>query len=116
MSATIIIQVILIVVVIMTAARLFRSRGARAQAIRRIGVLLFAGLAVLSILLPDTWTKAANLVGVGRGTDLVLYSLVIAFLSATVTNYLRFRELELRYTRLARHIALDTARRPGEDA
>ena len=64
MSTTIVIQVILIVVVLFVAARLFRSRGARAQAIRRVGVMLFAGLAVLSILFPETWTRAANLVGV----------------------------------------------------
>ena len=112
MNATIIIQVILIVMVLLAAARLFRSRGARAQAIRRIGVLLFAGLAVLSILFPATWTRAANAVGVGRGTDLVLYGLVVAFLSATVTNYLRFRELESRYTKLARRIALDATHEP----
>ena len=114
MSTTIVIQVILIVVVLFVAARLFRSRGARAQAIRRVGVMLFAGLAVLSILFPETWTRAANLVGVGRGTDLVLYGLVIAFLSATVTNYLRFRELEMRYTKLARRIALDTRQHPED--
>lgn len=109
MSTTIIIQVILISVVVGISARLFRSRGARAQAVRRLGVLVFASLAVLSILLPDTWSAAAKLVGVGRGTDLVLYGLVVAFLSATVTNYLRFRDLEARYTKLARRIALDNA-------
>lgn len=107
MSTTIIIQVILISVVLAVAARLFWSRGARAQAIRRLGVVVFASLAVLSILLPDIWSAAARLVGVGRGTDLVLYGLVVAFLSSTVTNYLRFRDLEARYTKLARRIALD---------
>lgn len=114
MSTTIIIQIILIVLVVLVAARLFRSRGARAQAIRRVAVLLFAGLAVLSILLPDIWTEVANLVGVGRGTDLILYGLVIAFLSSTVTNYLRFRELETRYTKLARRIALEGSRDDGD--
>ncbi len=51
------------------------------------------------------------MVGVGRGTDLVLYALVVAFLSFTVTTYLRFRDLETSYTRLARRIALSEARR-----
>lgn len=36
------------------------------------------------------WTKIAQKVGVGRGADLVLYALVVAFLSFTVTTYLRF--------------------------
>ncbi|MGA8979404.1 MAG: DUF2304 domain-containing protein, partial [Pedococcus sp.] len=97
---------------------LFRSNGARAQAIRRLGLLLFASFAVVSILIPNVWNRIAHVVGVGRGTDMVLYALVVAFLSFTVTTYLRFRELETRYTRLARRLALDEAERdfpPGRD-
>lgn len=101
------IQVILICVVLAVVWRLFRSRGARAQAIRRVGLVLFALFAVVTILLPNTWNAIARVVGVGRGTDMVLYALVIAFLSFTVTTYLRFRDLETNYTRLARRIALD---------
>lgn len=112
MTTTVIIQLILIAVVVVVTARLFRSRGARAEAVRRIGLLLFAGLAVLSILFPAAWTEIANLVGVGRGTDLILYGLVIAFLSSTVTSYLRFRDLEARYTKLARSMALEHIEKP----
>lgn len=114
------IQVLLIIVVIAVVARLFRSRGARSQAIRRLGLLLFAGFAVVSILFPAVWNRIATLVGVGRGTDMVLYALVVAFLSFTVTTYLRFREIETRYTKLARRLALDEAERdypsPGSPA
>ncbi|HET6694557.1 MAG TPA: DUF2304 domain-containing protein [Pedococcus sp.] len=108
---TLLIQIPLIIVVIAVVARLFSSRGARAQAIRRIGLLLFAGFAIVSILFPDVWNRIARLVGVGRGTDMVLYALVVAFLSSTVTTYLRFRDLETRYTKLARRLALDEAER-----
>ena len=107
----VLIQVLLIAVVVAVAARLFRSGGARSQAVRRLGLLLFAGFAVVSILVPDVWNRIARLVGVGRGTDMVLYALVVAFLSFTVTTYLRFREFEVRYTRLARRLALDEAAR-----
>jgi hypothetical protein len=103
----VLIQVLLIVVVVVVAARLFRSRGARSQALRRLGLLLFAAAAVVSILFPDLWNAIASVAGVGRGTDMVLYALVVAFLSFTVTTYLRFRELETRYTKLARRLALD---------
>ena len=105
----VLIQVLLIVVVVAVAARLFRSRGARAQALRRIGLLLFAAGAVISILVPDLWNRLARIAGVGRGTDMVLYALVVAFLSYTVTTYLRFRELETRFTKLARRLAIDEA-------
>jgi len=113
MNALVLIQVLLILVVILVVARLFRSRGARAQAIRRIGLVVFAAFAAVSILFPDVWSRLARLVGVGRGTDLVLYALVVAFLSFTVTTYLRFRDLETNYTRLARRIALSEAPRPA---
>lgn len=108
----VLIQLLLIVVVIMTAARLLRSRGARPQALRRLGLMLFAALAVWSILFPSVWNHFARLVGVGRGTDMVLYLLVVAFLSFTLTTYLRFRDLETRYTTLARRLALGEAGPP----
>src|SRR5664279_4736840 len=68
-------------VVIFVAARLLRGRVARTQAVRRLGLLVFAALAVWSILFPSIWNRFAKLVGVGRGTDMVLYALVVAFLS-----------------------------------
>jgi hypothetical protein len=107
-----IVQFLLIVVVIVAAAQLLRSRGARTQAVRRLGLVLFAAFAVWSILVPTVWNEIARLVGVGRGTDMVLYALVVAFLSFTLTTYVRFRDLEARYTKLARRLALDEAGPP----
>src|SRR4051794_19453998 len=106
----VLIQVVLIVVVIAVAAQLFRSRGERSQALRRIGLVAFAAFAVVWILFPDLWNRIATLVGVARGTDVVLYALVVAFLSFAGTTYIRFRDMETRYTRLARRIALDEMR------
>ena len=108
----VLIQLLLIVVVILTAVRLLRDRGARTQAVRRLGLMLFAAVAIWSILFPSVWNHFAKLVGVGRGTDMVLYALVVAFLSFTLTTYVRFREFETRYTKLARRLALDEAGRP----
>lgn len=109
------IQVLLIAVVIVVAFRLFRMRGARAQALRRIGLMLFAGFAVVSILVPNLWNKVATIVGVSRGTDVILYGLVVVSLSYMVTVYSRFRAMEASLTRLARRIALDDAQ-PAQDA
>jgi small membrane protein len=107
-----IVQLLLIVVVVVAAVRLLRDRGARTQAVRRLGLMLFAALAVWSILFPSVWDQIARLVGVGRGTDMVMYALVVAFLSFTLTTYVRFRDLEARYTKLARRLALDEAGPP----
>lgn len=109
----VLIQLVLIAFVILTAARVLRGRGARHQAVRRLGLILFAALAVWSILFPSVWNEFARLVGVGRGTDMVLYALVVAFLSFTLTTYLRFRDLETRYTTLARRLALDQVGPPA---
>lgn len=105
----IVLQVFLIVLVLAISWRLLTGSGQRIQAVRRLGLGAFATFAVLSILFPGVWTRIAHLVGVGRGTDLILYGLVIAFFSFVVTTYRRLRQVEFRYTRLARRIALDEA-------
>ena len=58
------IQVVLVVGILIISARLLRGRGARVVALRRIGMLAFAALAIASILFPETWTRVAKLVGV----------------------------------------------------
>ncbi|WP_158609511.1 DUF2304 domain-containing protein [Cellulomonas triticagri] len=81
--------------------------GARHLALRRVSVLLAAALAALSVLFPDAWNAIAEFVGVGRGTDLLLYGLIVAFLLYMVTTYRRFRDMEQQITLLARRIAVD---------
>jgi hypothetical protein len=108
----VLVQILLIAAVLLVAVRLFRSRDARTQAVRRIGLLLLAAFAVWSILFPSVWNQMARAIGVGRGTDMVLYALVVAFLSFTLTTFLRFRDFEIRYTKLARRLALDEVTKP----
>jgi len=107
------IQIPLIAAVLALAWRMLRSSGQRTQALRRLGLVAFAVFAVMSILFPTVWTALAHKVGIGRGTDLILYGLVVAFLSFVVTTYRRLREVEERYTRLARRLALDEAWQHG---
>ena len=82
-------------------------RGARHLALRRVALIVFVLFAVASVLFPDVWNALAKLVGVGRGTDLLLYVLIIVFLGFMATSYMRFRGLEFQITQLARRIALD---------
>ena len=113
MSRQSVIQLLLIVGTLWVAWRLLIGSGQRTQAVRRIGLLLLAALAVYSIIDPSgTWTRLANWFGIGRGADLILYGLVVAFLGFVVTTYKRFRAMETRYTRLARRIALDESEPP----
>ena len=107
------IQVLLIAAVVTLLMYLLRARSnAKAKAWVKIGYALFVIAAVYAILRPDDTTVVANWLGVNRGTDLLFYALVIAFIFTTLSTYLRFKELELRYARLARAVALSSARKP----
>ena len=90
-------------------------RKARAKAGVKLGFLLFIGACIWAVLRPDDLTVVANYVGVSRGTDLLLYLLVVAFMFTTLSSYIRFRELELRYARLARAVALQNAIIPDSE-
>jgi len=83
--------------------------GARHLALRRVTVVVAALVATLSVVFPDAWNAIAEFVGVGRGTDLLLYGLIVAFLLYMVTTYRRFRDMEQQITLLARRIAVDEA-------
>ncbi|WP_432565686.1 DUF2304 domain-containing protein [Kineococcus sp. SYSU DK003] len=112
-GAVLLIQVVLIAAVLAVGFVLVRSTaGERHQAIRRLLLGLLALLAVASILAPGAVTVVARTLGVGRGTDLLLYGLVIAFLGALVSAYRRQRSLESRLTELTRRLALDESEPP----
>ena len=92
---------------------LVRSRrSAQSQAWVKVGFMLFVLAGVYAVLRPNDTTVVAHWLGVARGTDLMLYALIIAFSFSTLSTYLRFKDLELRYARLARAIALDSAQTP----
>jgi hypothetical protein len=91
-----------------------RSQTARLQAFKRIGFLLFCAFGVLAVLKPDVMTWLANRVGVGRGTDLLLYMLTVIFGFFALNTYLRFKDTERRLTRLARAMAIRDAIAPVE--
>lgn len=92
-----------------------RKRGtARAAAGTKIAFVLFVMFGIYAALRPGDVTVVAGWLGVGRGTDLLLYALVVIFTFATLNIYLRFKEMELRYARLARAIALQHAEPPSD--
>jgi hypothetical protein len=111
----IVLQVILVVAVILFSLVLIRGgSNAKHMAVRRIMVLLFAVAAVLSIFFPGILTRLAGVVGVGRGTDLMLYAFIVSFLVYISTTHQRFRHMEGILTKLSRRIAIDEAERPWE--
>ena len=93
-----------------------RSHTARLQAFKRIGFTLFCLFGVIAVLNPNVMTWLANRVGVGRGTDLLLYILTVVFGFYALNTYLRFKDTERRLTRLARAMAIRDAIPPEAGA
>ena len=107
------IQVLVIAAVVSLLVFLLRSRGSmQARAWVKVGWVLFVIVAVYAVLRPNDTTVVAHWVGVARGTDLMLYGLIVAFAYTTLNTYLHFRDAELRYARRARAVALEGAKRP----
>jgi hypothetical protein len=109
----VVIQIILVALALLLFAFFVRSsHSVRTQAFKRVGFVVFLILNLDAVLRPEDTTWLAHKVGVGRGADLLLYLLVVAFAFFSVNTFLRFRNLERRFTDLARSIALSNAQPP----
>lgn len=81
---------------------------------RGLANLLRCGLwlaAMVAIAWPNMLTWIARSIGIQRGTDLVLYVFVFAFLGSSLYFYSRYLRLERQLTQVVRHLALGSARR-----
>ena len=97
-----------VVIAVLLALRFLPGEGS--LALKRLLAMFFATGAVLSIVFPDALTVLANLFGVGRGVDFLLYLFIIAgllFAAATIRAKARS---DNRVTQLARAVALMEAR------
>jgi small membrane protein len=70
-------------------------------------LFILVGAAVLFILFPEWTNVLAKQLGVGRGTDLVLYVGIVLFYFVILKLYARMRKLEQQITDLIRKQALD---------
>lgn len=110
-------QIILIIAMLGIAFYLLRATPtARHLAIRRVLVLAVLAAGVIVVLAPGWLSALANLVGIGRGSDLLFYTAIVAFLFYVVTDYKRSLETQRAATRLARELTLTRARLEDEMA
>ena len=103
----ILIQVIVILVALII---IFFALGGKqthaARAWKKIAFCLLAVAMVVAVLFPETTNRAAHAVGVGRGADLLLYLLTLAFIAYGINHYLHQQAEKDRLFRLARKVAL----------
>lgn len=103
----IIVQFLLIAAFLFLFFVAIRSRTAHSvSASKKLLFLALMASLVAAVLVPDLVTDVANLVGVGRGTDLVLYLMAVAFGFYVVNDYLRGQDDRQQLHRLARRIAV----------
>jgi hypothetical protein len=89
-------------------------------ALRRIAGALILLLGCASILVPGITSWMAEVVGVGRGADLVFYAMTVVSLFVWASVYGRLHALEQRQVALVRALAIAEARTdqssPHQDA
>jgi len=103
------IQAILVVLLILIGGT---SLATSSRLASRLAVLGLLSLAVLFVVSPDLTTRLAHLVGVGRGTDLLLYMFCLASIAVFLKLYKKNRAVEEKLTEVARQVALRGAREP----
>ncbi|MGZ9932755.1 DUF2304 family protein [Streptomyces sp. NC-S4] len=110
------IQLLLIVGSVSMALVFIRTWGqAKNRAWKRLAFSAFVVVNVYAVLRPTDVTWLAQLLGVGRGTDLVLYVMVLAMGFLTLNTFLRFRSLEKKITDLARTVAINEGVRHNDE-
>ncbi|MER6198268.1 DUF2304 domain-containing protein [Streptomyces sp. NPDC001586] len=110
------IQLVLIVGSVSMALMFIRTWGqAKNRAWKRIAFSAFVIVNVYAVLRPTDVTWLAQQLGVGRGTDLVLYVMVLAMGFLTLNTFLRFRSLEKKITDLARTVAINEGVRHNDE-
>jgi len=102
-----IIKVILITAILATLLYFLTNRNAsHTRAGVKLGILTLIVFAVGVVMFPGAATNLANRVGVGRGADLVLYLVTVAFLFFIISYYIRSKDEQKRLVTLARKIAI----------
>ena len=106
-----IVQILLIVAAcgLMWAGLVNRNAHA-GKAWKKIALFLLAFFMIIAVMFPSLVTDLAHLLGVGRGADLLLYALVVAFFFYVLNSYLAQQDQRTALYRLARQVALNEAR------
>lgn len=102
-----IIQVLLVSgFVILLLHFLARSHTSQIKAWKKIIGVLFALGAIVAVLFPEVTDDLAHVLGVGRGADLLLYVLSMAFIASQISNYVKRKQDQQQFVRLARRVAI----------
>ena len=77
----------------------------------RLFFLAQLALGIVFVLWPDLTSRLATRLGVGRGTDLMLYLLIVLVYFSGLCILGKFRQIERKQTMLIRQLAIEQAER-----
>lgn len=105
------IQAILLVLSLLAA--IIASLAFRSRLSYRLLAVFFFITASAFVMFPDSTSKMAHVLGVGRGADLLLYLGLLGGIHLFLLLYLRSRRLERMITEQIRALAIRDAQRLG---
>lgn len=101
------IKIILISALLLILYKLLRSRHSpQVKASKKIFFILLLIAAMGSVALPEELNKLARFLNVGRGADLLVYGLAVAFIFQAINGYLATKEQHREIAKLARKVAI----------
>lgn len=77
-------------------------------------LLIVSVTAIFFVFFPEETIVIANMLGVGRGTDLLLYFCFITGIILILLIHVKFRHQSIMITELARAVALSNPKRPAQ--
>ena len=83
----------------------------RNRTFHRLAFVAIGILGIVFVLYPNLTNTIASLLGVGRGTDLILYFCIIAGIISMLFLYGRQRKIQETQTEIIRSLAIATAKK-----
>ncbi|MFZ1415316.1 MAG: DUF2304 domain-containing protein [Defluviicoccus sp.] len=108
------IKLLLLLFLVLVAIYVLMQRSTSTALRVAIEVLLVLG--AYFVVAPQEATAVAHALGVGRGTDLILYTWIIVTFAVILVLYLKVVAMNRTITQLARSLALSHVRHPSTGA
>lgn len=103
------IQIVLTILIVYFIWRAWERKNRQEITIREASLWSVFWLVAMGVLwVPDSMTRIANLLGIGRGADLVLYFGLAILFYMVFRAYVRMEKIERDITKIVRKIALDS--------
>ncbi len=108
----ILIQFILIIFLVFALTRVvLRYRGGQLTALEFTFWSLLFFLAAVGVLAPSLTTKIAQILGIGRGSDLAVYASIVILFYLVFRIYILIEDVRQEITELIRQIALEKTKK-----